>query len=123
MGIPIRSAVPDPADPSQEKALAYMGLTPGKPLLGQKIDSDAADERVAGMVAVAASGIQRPELVDRLTHYVRDADELEAANAALSLGNLLGRHALLPLFETLVAHPSTLVRTIAGQVLVNQLGA
>ena len=38
MGIPIRSAVPDPADPSQEKALAYMGLTPGKPLLGQKID-------------------------------------------------------------------------------------
>jgi len=38
MGIPIRSAVPVPGDSGQEKALAYMGLTAGKPLLGQKID-------------------------------------------------------------------------------------
>ncbi len=39
MGMPIRGAVPDPeGDASHEKALAYMGLTPGKPLLGQKID-------------------------------------------------------------------------------------
>ncbi|MCG6923580.1 MAG: 3-isopropylmalate dehydratase large subunit [Acidobacteria bacterium] len=39
MGMPIRGAVPEPdGDASHEKALAYMGLTPGKPLLGQKID-------------------------------------------------------------------------------------
>jgi 3-isopropylmalate/(R)-2-methylmalate dehydratase large subunit len=39
MGMPIRSAVPDPdGDASHEKALAYMGLTPGKPVLGRKID-------------------------------------------------------------------------------------
>ncbi|MCC6390701.1 MAG: 3-isopropylmalate dehydratase large subunit [Bryobacterales bacterium] len=45
MGIPITSAVPDPAavsDPmerdSLRKALAYMALEPGKPILGQKID-------------------------------------------------------------------------------------
>ncbi len=45
MGIPVTEAVPDPvrlADPAQraaaEKALAYMGLRPGAPLLGQPID-------------------------------------------------------------------------------------
>ncbi len=45
MGIPITAAIPDPAavsDPmerdSLRKALAYMALQPGKPILGQKID-------------------------------------------------------------------------------------
>jgi len=45
MGIPISQPVPDPAhesDPSrraaQEKALSYMGLTPGQPLLGHTVD-------------------------------------------------------------------------------------
>jgi 3-isopropylmalate/(R)-2-methylmalate dehydratase large subunit len=45
MGMPITSAIPDPAklgDPQErqalEKALGYMGLTPGKPLLGHKVD-------------------------------------------------------------------------------------
>jgi 3-isopropylmalate/(R)-2-methylmalate dehydratase large subunit len=39
MGMPIRGTVPDPdGDAGHEKALTYMGLTPGKPLLGQKID-------------------------------------------------------------------------------------
>ncbi len=46
MGIPITSCVPDPAlesDTSRKtaltKALAYMGLKPGQPVLGQKIDA------------------------------------------------------------------------------------
>jgi 3-isopropylmalate/(R)-2-methylmalate dehydratase large subunit len=39
MGIPVRGVVPDPqGDSSREKALRYMGLEPGKPLLGRKID-------------------------------------------------------------------------------------
>jgi 3-isopropylmalate/(R)-2-methylmalate dehydratase large subunit len=45
MGLPISSRVPDPAsqpDPSQrralERALEYMDLRPGQPLLGQKVD-------------------------------------------------------------------------------------
>jgi 3-isopropylmalate/(R)-2-methylmalate dehydratase large subunit len=39
MGIPIGAAVPEPdGDSGREKALAYMDLTPGKPLLGRKID-------------------------------------------------------------------------------------
>jgi 3-isopropylmalate/(R)-2-methylmalate dehydratase large subunit len=45
MGIPIRDAIPDPvmeSDPDRrlglEKALTYMDLQPGKPILGQKID-------------------------------------------------------------------------------------
>jgi len=39
MGIPIRGVVPDSGgDASLEKALRYMGLEPGKPLLGRKID-------------------------------------------------------------------------------------
>src|SRR5713101_1041957 len=39
MGVPVRGVVPDPAgDPSVDKALRYMGLKPGQPLLGQPID-------------------------------------------------------------------------------------
>ncbi len=39
MGIPISGRVPErPADPSHEKALAYMGLKPGQPIAGQKVD-------------------------------------------------------------------------------------
>jgi 3-isopropylmalate/(R)-2-methylmalate dehydratase large subunit len=39
MGLPIHGVVPDPAgDASHAKALAYMGLTPGQPLLGRPVD-------------------------------------------------------------------------------------
>ena len=39
MGVPIRGVVPDPGgNPSLEKALRYMDLTPGEPLLGRPID-------------------------------------------------------------------------------------
>ncbi|HVT58464.1 MAG TPA: 3-isopropylmalate dehydratase large subunit [Thermoanaerobaculia bacterium] len=39
MGIPIGGVIPDPAgDAGQEKALRYMGLAPGQPLLGWPID-------------------------------------------------------------------------------------
>src|SRR5262245_53501194 len=38
MGIPIRAAVPEPTTPTEQKALAYMGLTAKQPLLGRKID-------------------------------------------------------------------------------------
>jgi 3-isopropylmalate/(R)-2-methylmalate dehydratase large subunit len=39
MGVPIRGVVPDPrGDASHAKALDYMGLTPGQPLLGRPID-------------------------------------------------------------------------------------
>jgi 3-isopropylmalate/(R)-2-methylmalate dehydratase large subunit len=39
MGMPIRGAVPAPnGDASHEKALRYMGLEAGKPLLGRPVD-------------------------------------------------------------------------------------
>jgi 3-isopropylmalate/(R)-2-methylmalate dehydratase large subunit len=38
MGLPISGRVPDHPDASHRKALAYMGLTPGQPILGQKTD-------------------------------------------------------------------------------------
>jgi len=39
MGIPVSAAVPDPAgQPGLEKALRYMGLEPGRPILGRPID-------------------------------------------------------------------------------------
>ena len=45
MGIPIDGTIPDPADLTEEtqkqalqKALTYMGLQPGKPLIGQPVD-------------------------------------------------------------------------------------
>jgi 3-isopropylmalate/(R)-2-methylmalate dehydratase large subunit len=39
MAVPVRGVVPDPgARTSEARALAYMGLEPGRPLLGRKID-------------------------------------------------------------------------------------
>ena len=39
MGVAVTARIPDGAgDPSHKKALAYMGLTPGQPILGQKIE-------------------------------------------------------------------------------------
>jgi 3-isopropylmalate/(R)-2-methylmalate dehydratase large subunit len=39
MGIPLRSAVPEPdGDAALERALRYMGLEPGRPLLGRPVD-------------------------------------------------------------------------------------
>jgi 3-isopropylmalate/(R)-2-methylmalate dehydratase large subunit len=39
MGMPVRGVVPAPdGDASREKALRYMGLEPGRPLLGRKVD-------------------------------------------------------------------------------------
>jgi len=45
MGAPIDSVIPDPSEESDpvrqaalEKALDYMGLSPGEPLVGQKVD-------------------------------------------------------------------------------------
>jgi 3-isopropylmalate/(R)-2-methylmalate dehydratase large subunit len=38
MGVPITAPVPDASDPNVAKALAYMGLEGGKPILGLPID-------------------------------------------------------------------------------------
>jgi 3-isopropylmalate/(R)-2-methylmalate dehydratase large subunit len=38
MGIPVSAKVPAPVGASGEKALSYMGLTAGEPILGRKID-------------------------------------------------------------------------------------
>ncbi len=38
MGLPISSPIPPPATPAESKALEYMGLESGKPLLGHPID-------------------------------------------------------------------------------------
>jgi 3-isopropylmalate/(R)-2-methylmalate dehydratase large subunit len=38
MGLPITGRVPEVNDASHRKALAYMGLTPGQSILGQKVD-------------------------------------------------------------------------------------
>ena len=39
MAIPVGAAVPEPdGDPARERALRYMDLQPGQPLLGRAID-------------------------------------------------------------------------------------
>lgn len=38
MGIPVDAPVPDDGTAASQRAFAYMGITPGKPLLGQPVD-------------------------------------------------------------------------------------
>ena len=38
MGMPVTGRIPEPAGPSDEKALAYMGFRPGEPMLGRPVD-------------------------------------------------------------------------------------
>ena len=38
MGMPVTGRIPEPAGPSDEKALAYMGFHPGEPMLGRPVD-------------------------------------------------------------------------------------
>jgi len=59
MGIPITSTVPDPMErDSLWKALRYMALEPGKPILGQKIDvvfiGSCTNSRMSDLRAAAA---------------------------------------------------------------------
>ena len=38
MGIPVTGRIPEPASPSDRKALNYMGFRPGEPMLGRTVD-------------------------------------------------------------------------------------
>jgi 3-isopropylmalate/(R)-2-methylmalate dehydratase large subunit len=57
MGVPITARVPKPADAGAEKALAYMGLEGGKPLLGHAIDvvfiGSCTNSRISDLRAAA----------------------------------------------------------------------
>jgi 3-isopropylmalate/(R)-2-methylmalate dehydratase large subunit len=57
MGVPITAPVPKPADAGAEKALAYMGLEGGKPLLGHAIDvvfiGSCTNSRISDLRAAA----------------------------------------------------------------------
>jgi 3-isopropylmalate/(R)-2-methylmalate dehydratase large subunit len=66
MGVPITSPVPDASDPNVAKALAYMGLEGGKPILGLPIDvvfiGSCTNSRISDLRA--AAGVLRGRKVN-----------------------------------------------------------
>jgi 3-isopropylmalate/(R)-2-methylmalate dehydratase large subunit len=58
MGIAINASVPAPLNATMQKALTYMGLTAGQPMLGQKIDvvfiGSCTNARISDLRAAAA---------------------------------------------------------------------
>jgi 3-isopropylmalate/(R)-2-methylmalate dehydratase large subunit len=70
MSIPIRDPIPDPgSDTAAENALRYMGLEPGRPLLGQRVDvvfiGSCTNSRLSDLRA-AASVLEGRRVADGL---------------------------------------------------------
>jgi 3-isopropylmalate/(R)-2-methylmalate dehydratase large subunit len=74
MGVPVRGHVPDPAgNASLEKALRYMDLKPGEPLLGRKVDvvfiGSCTNSRLSDL-RLAASVMRGRKVADKVRALV-----------------------------------------------------
>ena len=92
-------------------------------LLLEDLKSKDIERIINAMMCISFAGLDRPDLAGAIIDNLKAEDYEIAKFAAISLGRLLGRRALLPLFETVMRNSDDRIpRALAALVLTKTLG-